>query len=123
MSDSATQMQNARAEWQQAVLDILADQIHRRSCITYAALAQRAEIPPPHRIHKLTVFLEQLIDTDSAQNRPLRAALVISKTGTQLPARGFFLHCEARGLFSDQHHPSAQAFHTACLDALFASEG
>ena len=123
MSDSATHMQNARTECQQAVLDILTEHIRRQSCITYAALAERAEIPSPHRIHKLTEFLEQLIDTDSAQNRPLRAALVISKTGTQLPARGFFLHCEARGLFSSQHPPSAQAFHTACLDALFASEG
>ena len=57
--------------------------------ITYEDLAHAACIPAPHRIHKLTNYLEALIEEDIKQGAPIRAALVISKV-RGLPAPGFF---------------------------------
>ena len=57
--------------------------------ITYEALASAAEIPAPHRIHKLTLWLEASMAEDVATGRPLRAAIVISRLHDR-PARGFF---------------------------------
>lgn len=44
--------------------------------ITYEGLATAAEIPAPHRIHKLTLWLEASMAEDVAARRPLRAAIV-----------------------------------------------
>ncbi|MGC6518368.1 MAG: hypothetical protein ACON49_10140 [Candidatus Puniceispirillaceae bacterium] len=57
--------------------------------ITYHELALSAGIPAPHRIHKLTLFLEALIKEDITAKQPVRAALVVSKV-TNIPAPGFF---------------------------------
>lgn len=57
--------------------------------ITYDALANAVGVPAPHRIHKLTNYLEELIKQDIAQGAPIRAAIVISKI-RGLPAPGFF---------------------------------
>jgi len=57
--------------------------------ITYDALANAVDVPAPHRIHKLTNYLEELIEQDIAQGAPIRAAIVISKI-RGLPAPGFF---------------------------------
>ena len=56
---------------------------------TYEGLATAAEIPPPHRIHKLTLWLEASMAEDVAAGRPLRATIVISRLYDR-PARGFF---------------------------------
>lgn len=57
--------------------------------ITYDALANAVGVPSPHRIHKLTNYLEMLIEQDITQGVPIRAAVVISKI-RGLPAPGFF---------------------------------
>ncbi len=107
------------APWQDNVIAILASYADAGECITYAALAAQALIPAPHRIHKLTQFLEALIQQDVEQKRAIRAALVISKTGTKMPAAGFFMHCEALGIFSKDIFSSPQDFHQDCLERLF----
>ena len=65
--------------------------------ITYDALATSADIAPPHRIHKLTLFLETLIAQDISQNAPIRASVVISKI-RGLPAPGFFACLQEHGI-------------------------
>jgi len=65
--------------------------------ITYDALATSADIAPPHRIHKLTLFLETLIAQDISQDAPIRASVVISKI-RGLPAPGFFACLQDHGI-------------------------
>ena len=65
--------------------------------ITYDTLATSADIAPPHRIHKLTLFLETLIAQDISQNAPIRASVVISKI-RGLPAPGFFACLQDHGI-------------------------
>ena len=57
--------------------------------ISYDDLAKAVDVPSPHRIHKLTTYLETLIEQDIRQGEPIRAAVVISKI-RGLPAPGFF---------------------------------
>ena len=79
-------MQN---EWQNKVEIALDSCVASAHIITYQELAQTADIPAPHRIHKLTLFLEELIEKDILAQKPIRAACVISKV-RGLPAPGFF---------------------------------
>ena len=58
--------------------------------ITYQALAEAMSLTPPNTIHRITVALEQLIEEDALNQRPLIAALVVSKARGGLPAPGFF---------------------------------
>ena len=67
--------------------------------VTYDALAQAAGIPAPHRIHKLTLWLEQLMAEDTATGQPLRAAILVSRLH-DWPARGFFDTARQLGLLS-----------------------
>ena len=88
--------------------------------ITYAELADAAKIPKPQRIHKLTKWLETCMRIDHAAGKPLRAALVISRTRSGLPAPGFFLICGELGLYqggvSGQH---AAQFHQTAINNLW----
>ena len=45
-----------------------------RRTATYHELAAQAALAPPHRIHSLTLVLEDLIRDDHAAGRPLLAA-------------------------------------------------
>ena len=65
--------------------------------VTYEGLATAAEIPPPHRIHKLTLWLEASMAEDVAAGRPLRATMVISRLSDR-PAKGFFVMAISLGL-------------------------
>ena len=67
--------------------------------VTYDALAQASGIPAPHRIHKLTLWLEQLMAEDAATGQPLRAAILVSRLH-DWPARGFFDTARQLGLIS-----------------------
>ena len=67
--------------------------------VTYDALAQAAGIPAPHRIHKLTLWLEQLMAEDAATGQPLRATILVSRLH-DWPARGFFDTARQLGLLS-----------------------
>jgi hypothetical protein len=53
---------------------------------TYGALAKTLGL----RMADLTAQLEALMVDDTAQGRPLRAALCAARLGQGLPARGFF---------------------------------
>ena len=70
--------------------------------ITYQALAKELAIAPPNSIHKLTLALEHLMAEDAQAQRPLIAALVISKARGGLPAPGFFDCVQRLGCFDSE---------------------
>ena len=67
--------------------------------ITYNELAYAATIPAPHRIHKLTLWLEMILEDDYRSAKPLRAAWVVSRQRGQIPAPGFFMKCYDLGFY------------------------
>lgn len=75
---------------------------HReRRLVTYAELANAIVIPPPHRINKLTLILEDMIRADHDAGTPLRATAAVSRAGPGLPGQGFFLLLAELGRFDD----------------------
>ena len=92
-------MTSEREEWQLRASIALDAAIAGGHLITYAELADAARIPAPHRIHKLTGWLETLLEDDHHAARPLRAAWVVSRHREQVPAPGFFMKCQDLGLY------------------------
>ncbi len=91
----------------------LLDQAPTGTPMTYKELADRLGLEPPPTIHRLSETLETLMKDDVAANRPMLAALCVSKMRPGIPARGFFLEAEILGVFSgDPAGPEARAFHT-----------
>jgi hypothetical protein len=88
--------------------------------VTYRDLADLVPVPPPHRIHKLTLALEALVREDHAAGHPLIAALAVSQVGENLPGRGFFHLLAELGRYDgpDQGTRAARA-HAAELAAAF----
>ena len=87
--------------------------------VTYAEMADSADIPEPQRIHKLTLWLEATMRQDHAAGQPLRAALVISRNRNGLPAPGFFLLCEELGIYQGaKTGADAAQFHQTMISAL-----
>ena len=72
--------------------------IKKESQITYHALATAAQMTGPHKIHRLTLWLEEMMAEDHKSGRPFRAAVVISKARDGLPAPGFFQKADQLGL-------------------------
>jgi hypothetical protein len=111
---------NADTSWQRRAEMALATAKQANKTITYAELADAASIPNPHRIHKLTEWLEKSMRIDYAAKEPLRAALVISRKRGGLPAPGFFILCGELGLYqgavSGQH---AVQFHKTAITNLW----
>jgi hypothetical protein len=89
----------------------------QRRTLTYLEVADALAIPGPKRIHKTTRLVEILLKRDAQAGRPLRAALVTSRTGSGLPGRGFFDRARRVGIY-DGGDPAA--FHRRLLDELFA---
>ena len=88
------------------VLDELAPEART---ITYQELALRIAVPPPHRIHKLTLALEALV----------RAALAVSRAPDALPGRGFFQLLAELGRYQGPDRgAAAAAAHAAELQNL-----
>lgn len=83
LTPSDTQDWHLRAEMSLAIL------AQKAELMTYDDFAKACEVPAPHRIHKLTLFLETLIALDCEQQQAIRAALIISKV-RGIPAPGFF---------------------------------
>ncbi len=80
--------------------------------ITYNALALAMNLAPPKTIHQVTSALEILMEEDAAASRPFIAALVISRSGSRLPAAGFFVHAKNLGRFTGTTAgPEAREFH------------
>ena len=68
--------------------------------------------------------LERLMEEDAAADRPLIAALAISKARGGLPAPGFFECARRLGRFAgDPDGQDASSFHAAELSAVFARWG
>ena len=96
------------------------DNVARRGrTVTYQEAAQALGLQPPQTIHRLAMALEASMTRDVAAGRPLRAAVVVSRTGAGRPARGFFAHARALGRYQgpDQGR-EADAFHDAELAAV-----
>ena len=107
--------------WQQRAEMALATAMHAGQRVTYAEMADAAGIPPPQRIHKLTLWLEDSMRLDHAAGQPLRAALVISRNRNGLPAPGFFQLCCELGLYQGPDSGTdAAEFHQTMLAALSA---
>ena len=108
--------QDSEATWQHRAELALASVITRNGLITYAELADAATIPPPHRIHKLTLWLEKKLVEDHQAGTRLRTARVISRNRGGLPAPGFFIKCRELGLYDGPADgPLAHAFHLNLL--------
>ena len=99
LNDQILDQNNADTPWQHRAEMALATAQQANQTITYAELADAASIPNPHRIHKLTKWLENSMRKDHAAGAPLRAALVISRKRGGLPAPGFFILCGELGLY------------------------
>ena len=103
--------------WQTHADQMLMTVISQRRQITYNQLATAAGLTGSHRIHRLTVWLEQTMAEDHRCGRPIRAAVVISKARGGLPAPGFFSVAEQLGLsFSE---PDLITGYHAYLDYLY----
>ena len=105
--------------WQNRAEMALASATSLGRIVTYAEMADAADIPAPQRIHKLTLWLEATMRQDHAASQPLRAALVISRNRNGLPAPGFFLLCQELGLYQGaKTGADAAQFHQTMLAAL-----
>ena len=105
--------------WQNRAEMALASARRAGRIVTYAEMADAADIPAPQRIHKLTLWLEATMRQDHAAGQPMRAALVISRNRNGLPAPGFFLLCGELGIYQGaETGADAAQFHQTMLAAL-----
>ena len=105
--------------WQSRAEMALASATSLGRIVTYAEMADAADIPAPQRIQRLTLWLEATMRQDHAAGQPLRAALVISRNRNGLPAPGFFLLCQELGLYQGgETGADAAQFHQTMLAAL-----
>ena len=108
------------------------DELHRvvRTCLlrlagerrtaTYQELATMAAVPPPHRIHNVTLLLEDLIREDHAAGRPLLAAGAVSRAQNGIPGPGYFQLLQALGRYRGADRGAgAAACHSAELHAVW----
>ncbi|MFC3285938.1 hypothetical protein [Litchfieldella rifensis] len=77
--------------------------------MTYQQLAEALE--PPRTIQRVASALEQLMREDAEQRRPFVAALVVSRRGEGLPAKGFFDLAVELGRFPLDPAQHAEAYH------------
>lgn len=102
----------------------LIDQARTGAPTTYKELADRLGLEPPLTIHRLGEALESLMKDDVGANRPMLAALCVSKVRPGIPAHGFFLAAKVLGVFSgDPTGPEARAFHADELQRVLSFYG
>lgn len=107
-----------------ALRDLLTGIARAGETRTYQQVAQALNLEPPQTIHRLTVALERLMSEDAAADRPLLAAVVISRTREGLPAPGFFAHARKLDRYDGpEKGPEAAAFHAAELAAVHGHHG
>lgn len=113
---------NTHISWQHRAEIALSSILHAGQMVTYAELADAAKIPNPNRIHKLTGWLEDTMRFDHAAGRPLRAAVVISRNRSNLPAPGFFMLCDELGLYQGASSgQQAARFHQNIINDLLSN--
>jgi hypothetical protein len=89
-----------------------------RRTATYHELAELAGVPPPHRIHSLTLLLEDLVRDDHAAGRPLLAACAVGRAQNGIPGPGFFQLLQQLGRYrGSDRGAEAAACHGAELAA------
>jgi hypothetical protein len=114
-----SQPTNEDQVWQNRAEMALASATSLGRMVTYAEMADAADIPAPQRIHKLTLWLESTMRQDHAACQPLRAALVISRNRRGLPAPGFFMLCQELGIYQGaETGADAAQFHQSMIAAL-----
>lgn len=80
--------------------------------IRYQEVALSLGLRPPGTIQAVARLLETSMAEDAAHNAPFIAALVVSRTGEALPARGFFDMARALGrLEAGAAEADERAFH------------
>lgn len=84
-----------------------------RQTMTYKDLAELAGVPGPHRIHRLTEWLEILARADHDMGRPILASLAISRARGGLPGRGFFMLMSELGRYDGPADGAQAAAHHA----------
>lgn len=95
----------------------------RRETVTYRDLAQSLGMSGGQTIHRLTLLLEETMREDHARGRPLRAAVVVSRTSGNLPQRGFFQLLRELGLYNgSEQGAEAEAAHQHELARLWDSQ-
>lgn len=82
---------------------------------SYAELAEALRLQAPHRIHRLTLALEERIHLDHEAGRPLLAAMAVGKFG--VPGRGFFQLLSRLGRYSGPDSGPEAASHHAKEEA------
>ena len=88
----------------------------QRRTLTYLEVADALAMPAPQRIHKTTRLLEILLKRDVEAGRPIRSALVTSRTRPGRPAAGFYDRARRLGLYDGQE---PDRFHETLLRELF----
>ena len=89
---------------------------------TYQEVARALGLQPPQTIFRLTQALEHTMTADAAAGRPLRAAVVVSRTGNGQPATGFFIHARMLGCYDGPDRgPLARQFHREELERVYAA--
>ncbi|CAM3803118.1 hypothetical protein VRRI112168_01100 [Vreelandella rituensis] len=86
--------------------------------ITYQQLADDLGLGPPRTIQRVAMTLEALMREDAGQRRPFIAALVISRRGEGLPAKGFFDLAVELERFPPNPVQHASAYHAEFRQAL-----
>ena len=119
IANRSTNLNLDPGSWQQNAHAEIMAVIKNKDQITYNALAATANMTGPHKIHRLTSWLEQLMAEDHHNNRPFRAAVVISKARGGLPAPGFFDKAKELGL--DFETTDRHASYEAYLQTVYAS--
>ena len=100
----------------------LAEVARAGGTVTYRDLAARIDLAGPHRIHRLTLALEDLLREDHAAGRPLLAAVAVSRAQGGAPGPGFFQLLAELGRYrGPDRGPQAAAAHTAEIEAVWAS--
>ena len=118
IANRSTNLNLDPGSWQQNAHAEIMSVIKNKDQITYNALAATANMTGPHKIHRLTAWLEQLMAEDHDNERPLRAAVVISKARGGLPAPGFFDKAKELGL--DFETTDRHASYEAYLQTVYA---
>jgi len=100
-----------------ALRSILTRAARERRTVTYLELSTAADFPGPHRIHRLTLLLEDLLREDAAAGRPLLTALAVGRGSAGLPQGGYFQLLSALGLHKGpERGPEAAKAHAAELE-------
>lgn len=103
---------------------VLVAMAREQTTVTYRDLCELADIPGPCRIQRITDLLEQIVQEDLAADRPLLAAVAISRSPTCMPQRGFFQLLQRLGRYDGPDEgPVAAAFHREELELAWAYWG